>query len=188
MSNTNLQQYIYPSRIDFSNEKRSEIVGIINGTLATTLDLKTQVKQAHWNVKGMDFYQLHQLFDEIAGELEEYIDMFAERITALGGLAMGTARVAASDSILPEYPYQIINGKDHVMALAERFAIYAKLVRAGIDKTEQLEDADTADLYTEVSRTIDKRLWFLEAHLQPEEINSSNGEAMGTKKADSIKI
>ena len=74
MSNTNLQQYIYPSRIDFSNEKRSEIVGIINGTLATTLDLKTQVKQAHWNVKGMDFYQLHQLFDEIAGELEEYID------------------------------------------------------------------------------------------------------------------
>ena len=113
MSNKKLKQYFYPSRIDFTTGKCSEIAGILNNTLATTLDLKSQFKQAHWNVKGMDFYQLHELFDEIASELEEYIDMFAERITAWGGLAMGTARVAASDSVLPEYPYEIINDKDH---------------------------------------------------------------------------
>lgn len=166
MNQEKSKQHIYDSRIDLSPEKRSKIVGILNHTLATTLDLKTQVKQAHWNVKGMDFYQLHELFDEMAGELEEYIDTFAERITALGGIAMGTARIAASESILEEYPDEIIDGKDHLIALADRFAPYAKLVRDGIEKTDLLGDADTSDLYTEVSRTIDKRLWFLEAHLQ----------------------
>jgi len=131
-----------------------------------SLDLKTQVKQAHWNVKGMDFYQLHELFDEMASELEEFIDLIAERVTALGGLAMGTARIAASESTLPEFPFDILEGKDHVTALADRYAPYARTIREAIDQTDDLGDADTADLYTEVSRAIDKRLWFLEAHLQ----------------------
>jgi starvation-inducible DNA-binding protein len=147
-------------------ETRSQIVGLLNATLATTLDLKTQVKQAHWNVKGMDFYQLHLLFDEMATELEDYVDTVAERVTALGGLAVGTARTAAADSILPEFPFDILDGKEYVTALADRYAPYAKHLRVAIDKTGELGDADTADLYTEISRTIDKRLWFLEAHLQ----------------------
>lgn len=155
----------YPTRIDLSTEVRSQVAEILNQSLAATLDLKTQTKQAHWNVKGMDFYQLHELFDEMAGELEEYVDMVAERVTALGGTAMGTARVAASESILPEYPFDAITGEEHVTALAERFSAYAKHVREAIDTTDDLGDADTADLYTEISRTIDKRLWFLEAHL-----------------------
>ncbi|MGL5078036.1 MAG: DNA starvation/stationary phase protection protein Dps, partial [Waterburya sp.] len=117
------------------------------------------------NVKGMDFYQLHELFDEMATELEEYVDLVAERVTALGGVAMGTARIAAAESILPEYALDAVSGADHVTALADRFGAYAKHVREAIDSTNDLGDADTADLYTEISRNIDKRLWFLEAHL-----------------------
>lgn len=155
----------YDTRLDLSVEIREKVVTILNQTLATSLDLKTQTKQAHWNVKGTDFYQLHQLFDEMAGELEEYVDMVAERITALAGIALGTARVAASNSLLAEYPLDAVSGKDHITALADRFATYAAHLREAIDKTDNLGDADTADLYTEISRTIDKRLWFLEAHL-----------------------
>jgi starvation-inducible DNA-binding protein len=155
----------YPTRIDLAADVRASVVEILNQTLAATLDLKTQVKQAHWNVKGKDFYQLHELFDELAGELEEYIDLVAERVTALGATAMGTARIAAAQSILPEYPYDIVDGMEHVTALAERYAPYAAHLRSAIDQTDTLGDADTADLYTEISRDIDKRLWFLEAHL-----------------------
>ena len=155
----------YPTRNDLSASVREQVVTILSQSLAASLDLKTQTKQAHWNVKGKDFYQLHELFDEMAGELEEYVDMVAERVTALGGTALGTARMAAGQSILPEYPTDIVGGMDHVTALADRYAAYAKHVREAIDTTDELGDADTADLYTEVSRTIDKRLWFLEAHL-----------------------
>lgn len=176
MSDTKLKQRLYPSRIDLPENTRETVASILNATLATTLDLKTQAKQAHWNVKGMQFYQLHELFDTIAGELEGYVDMVAERVTALGGFAMGTARVAAADSILPEYPFNILDGVDHVAALADRLALYAKHVREAIDQTDNLGDADTADLYTEISRTIDMRLWFLEAHLQGSETSPSNGK------------
>ncbi|NER80044.1 MAG: DNA starvation/stationary phase protection protein Dps [Leptolyngbya sp. SIO1D8] len=155
----------YPTRIDLSTTVREEIVALLNQTLAASLDLKTQIKQAHWNVKGKDFFQLHELFDEMADEIEEYVDMVAERVTALGATALGTARVAADNSLLPEYPLDAVDGEEHVTALADRYAAYGKHVREAIDQTDALGDADTADLYTEISRTIDKRLWFLEAHL-----------------------
>jgi starvation-inducible DNA-binding protein len=177
---------LYSTRIDISIEARAQIVDLLNATLAHTLDLKTQVKQAHWNVKGLDFYQLHQLFDEMAGELEEYIDLVAERVTALGGLAMGTARVAASVSTLPEFPYDIVAGKDFIIALADRYAPYAKLLRSGIQQTDGLGDADTADLYTEISRSIDMRLWFLEAHLQADEPAIANGNGSSKTSATAI--
>lgn len=184
---SNGRSQLHSTRIDLPAETRLEVIGSLNQTLASTLDLKTQVKQAHWNVKGMDFYQLHELFDEMAAELEEYIDMVAERVTALGGVAFGTARVAASQSQLPEYPFDILEGKDHVVALADRYAAYAKSVRAEIDSTDDLGDADTADLYTEISRAIDKRLWFLEAHLQaPLELVAVNG-SNGTLRASAAK-
>lgn len=166
MGHESTSQPLHPTRIDLPAEERRHIIVILNQTLVSTLDLKTQVKQAHWNVKGMDFYQLHEMFDELATELEEFIDLFAERITALGGLALGTARMAAAESTLPEYPFDVWDGKDHITALADRYAPYAKLLRDNIHITDDLGDADTADLYTEVSREIDKRLWFLEAHLQ----------------------
>ncbi len=159
------KQKLYDTRIDIAEDIRVKVINILNQTLAATLDLKTQAKQAHWNVKGTDFYQLHELFDEMSGELEEYVDMVAERVTALGGTALGTARIAAAESILPEYPLDAVGGIEHITALADRYSAYGKHVREAIDTTDELGDADTADMYTEISRTIDKRLWFLEAHL-----------------------
>jgi starvation-inducible DNA-binding protein len=129
-------------------------------------DLLSQTKQAHWNVKGKDFYQLHLLFDEIADELEDFVDKLAERVTSLGGYAMGTVRMAAEHSRLPEYPIDAIDGKAHVAALVERFGRSAGNIRSAIGEADEMGDPSTADLYTEISRVIDKRLWFLEAHLQ----------------------
>lgn len=156
---------LYDTRLDLSVEIRESVANLLNQTLATTLDLKTQTKQAHWNVKGINFLQLHELFDELAGELDDYVDLVAERITALAGRPLGTARIAGQNSLIPEYPLDAVSGVDHLTALADRFAKYGAHLRDAIAKTADLGDADTSDLYTEISRTIDKRLWFLEAHL-----------------------
>jgi starvation-inducible DNA-binding protein len=157
---------LYPTLNDLPEEIRAQVIEILNHSLASSLDLKTQVKQAHWNVKGPQFIQLHELFDTMATEMEDFVDTVAERVTALGGTAYGTARMAVAASILPEYPSDIRDGQDHVKALANRYAAYAKLVRENIGKTDDLGDADTADLFTGISRAIDKTLWFLESHLQ----------------------
>ena len=156
----------FTTHIDIPADKRAELIEMLNSNLADTLDLYTQVKQAHWNVKGTDFYQLHLLFDEIAGEVEPFIDLLAERATLLGGYATGTARMAAENSALPEYPTDAIEGLQHLNALIERFGLYCGRIRRAIDDSDQLGDPSTADLYTEISRVVDKRLWFLEAHVQ----------------------
>ena len=159
---------LHQTRIDLSAKSRAQLVDLLNQSVADTFDLYSQVKYAHWNVKGHQFYQLHLLFDEIASELLEYVDELAERVTALGGTAFGTVRSCAVTSRLEEYPTDILEGLDHIAALAERFAAYGQFLREDIDKSDDLGDADTADLYTGISRTADKRLWFLEAHLQAE--------------------
>jgi starvation-inducible DNA-binding protein len=156
----------FQTHIDLPAERRSELIALLNQSLADTLDLMTQVKQAHWNVKGKDFYQLHLLFDEIASELAGFVDLVAERATSLGGYAKGTARMAAGQSQLPEYPIEATGGREHLAALVERFGLYTRHVRSAIDQAGQLGDQSTADVYTEISRAVDKRLWFLEAHLQ----------------------
>jgi starvation-inducible DNA-binding protein len=159
----------FRTHIDIPTEQRNQLVALLNQHLADTLDLYTQAKQAHWNVKGEDFYQLHQLFDEIAAELAGFVDLLAERVTSLGGYATGTARMAAEQTALPEYPSEAIDGMEHVAALVERFGLYTSRIRAGIDDAAKLGDQATADLYTEIARAGDKRLWFLEAHLQRRE-------------------
>ena len=164
-SENNSDGRFFSTRIDLPPIAQVEAIEILNRTLALTLELKTQVKYAHWNVKGMHFYQLHQLYDGIATQLEAYIALITERIAALGGEAMGTTRIAAQKSEIPEYPLNLSNGKDHVTALVAQIATYARAIRAGIDCGIGLGEADTADLYTEISRTIDKYLWFQEAHL-----------------------
>lgn len=161
-----MSEQLHKTRIDLPEEIRVAVVRRLNESLATALDLKTQVKQAHWNVKGPQFAALHELFDEMASELDGFVDDLAERVTALGGTALGTARIAAAASVLPEYPTDITEGLEHVRALADRYAPFARHVRAAIGETDELGDADTADLYTGISRAVDKRLWFLEAHLQ----------------------
>jgi len=157
---------MHKTKNDIAKGKREKLVEILNARLADSLDLKSQAKQAHWNVKGMSFIGLHELFDRVSVEAEAYTDTIAERITALGGTALGTVRVSANKSSLSEYPLEITDGADHVDALSTALADYGKKVRAGIDEADKLEDQDTADLFTEVSRGVDKLLWFVEAHIQ----------------------
>ncbi len=156
----------FKTSIDLPAGTRSEIIDLCNQQLADTADLQSQIKQAHWNVKGPEFISLHLLYDTLAEEVEGYIDLIAERVTQLGGYAMGTARMAAENSRLPEFPTDAIQGLDTVRALVERYAAYAASTRAAIDESDKSGDQSTADLFTEVSRGIDKGLWFLEAHLQ----------------------
>lgn len=156
----------YATKIDISAETRSKVVALLNQQLADTFDLFSQIKQAHWNVKGMHFIALHELFDKLAEETEDYVDDIAERATALGGVAIGTARAAAKVSRLAEFPLEGVHGKAAVEALVERYAVLAASTRKAIETASSLGDADTSDLFTGVSRGLDKSLWFLEAHLQ----------------------
>jgi len=128
--------------------------------------LGLQAKQAHWNVKGPNFIALHKLFDDVAEEIEEYIDTVAERVVALGGTAEGTLGVVGKRTKLPAYPANTSNGRDHVEAFSTALATVGKGVRASIDRAAELGDADTSDLFTGISRGIDKSLWFVEAHAQ----------------------
>ena len=154
------------TRNDLPSEARHAIADLLNQHLADTFDLYGQIKQAHWNVKGAQFYQLHQLFDDLAENVLEYVDTIAERVTALGGVARGTVRMSASASRLQEFPGEALSSLPCVEVLAARYAQLAKSTRAGIDTAATHRDADTADLFTELSRGLDKALWFLEAHLQ----------------------
>ena len=156
----------FQTRIDLPAKQRENLIAMLNQHLADTFDLYGQAKQAHWNVKGSQFHQLHKLFDELADELRGYVDLIAERATALGGTALGTVRMAAAVSRLSEYPPNPGGSMQHVEALAERFAALAATTRSAIEGAEKLRDPGTADLFTEVSRGLDKGLWFLEAHLQ----------------------
>ena len=156
----------YQTRIDIPERIRTKVGKILNQTLVDTLDLKMQFKQAQWNVKGMNFYQLYQLFEEISTQLEVYVDLVAQRVAALGLVAVGTVRNAAHKSRIPEYSLKVADGQDHLIELADRLALYNKSVRKAIAQISDLGDRDTSDIYTEISRTVDKYLWFLEAHLQ----------------------
>jgi starvation-inducible DNA-binding protein len=160
------QTMTFPTRVGLASDVRQHMVELLNAHLADTFDLYTQSKQAHWNLKGMHFIALHKLFDDLAENLEDTGDMIAERVTALGGMAMGTARMAAANSRLPEMPLDLVDGKDYVIALADRFGQYGNSIRAAIDTATNGGDLTTADLFTEISRDVDKHLYFLEAHLQ----------------------
>jgi starvation-inducible DNA-binding protein len=156
----------FPTRIDVAAEVRGPMIALLNQQLAGTFDLYSQTKQAHWNVKGAQFYPLHELFDKLAEVLEGYVDLIAERVTALGGLAQGTVRLSAANSQLAEFPPEVTDSLPTVEALAERYAALAASTRRAIEAANGQGDADTTDLFTEVSRGLDKALWFLEAHLQ----------------------
>lgn len=160
----------FRTRIGLAPEVRDRVTASLNQQLADTFDLYSQTKQAHWNVKGAQFYPLHQLFDELAKELAEHADSLAERVTALGATAMGTARMSAAASRLSEWPGEATADLHCVEMLAERFAAVAATMRKAIDLAAAEGDAVTADLFTEVARGLDKRLWFLEAHLQADPV------------------
>lgn len=161
-----MSQTLHPTRIDIPGNMRSAMVELLNARLADAVDLSSQMKQAHWNVKGPSFIALHELFDAVHAAMQVHVDDMAERITALGGTARGTAAVAASASTLPEYPLDVHSGSEHVEAVSTALAAFGKLVREAIAEAGEVGDADTEDLFVVVSRDIDKNLWLVEAHAQ----------------------
>lgn len=155
---------MFNTRNDLPPSTRTRAVELLNARLADAVDLGTQTKHAHWNVKGPNFIALHELFDKIAENIEDQIDTIAERVTALGGTAHGTLAAVARSTSLKSYPEDISDGADHVEALATVVADFGRKLRAAIDESAQLGDAGTSDLFTGISRETDKNLWFLEAH------------------------
>lgn len=157
---------MYATKNDLSLKRRTELNTLMNQRLADAVDLQMQMKQAHWNVKGPSFIALHELFDKVYADVESYVDLIAERIVQLGGIADGTVRISAARTRLNEYPLALAEGMAHVEAVALALSAFGREIRSAINIAGELEDADTADLFTEVSRGIDKWLWFVEAHLQ----------------------
>ena len=160
---------MFKTKNDLPEATRVKAIELLNARLADCKDLQTQVKQAHWNVKRPNFISLHLLFDKINDDVENYVDEIAERAVQLGGVAEGTARMVAKRSSLAEYPASAVDGRSHVEALSSALAAFGKSARKAIGEADNLGDLDTADLFTEVSRGIDKWLWFVEAHLQVEQ-------------------
>jgi starvation-inducible DNA-binding protein len=157
---------MFKTKNDLPDDTRAKVIKILNARLADAIDLQTQCKQAHWNVKGPNFISLHELFDKINEDAEENVDTIAERVVQLGGVAEGTARMAATRSSLSEYPPNTIDGRSHVEALSNVLAAFGKSMRVASTDSNALGDADTADMFTEISCGIDKWLWFVEAHQQ----------------------
>ena len=156
----------FATKNDLPEASRLEAVGLLNQRLADCIDLQTQCKQAHWNVKGPTFIALHKLFDEIHAAVLEYVDLLAERVVQLGGVAEGTVGIVAERSALVDYPLGLSTGGEHVAALSDALAMFGRTVRLGIEEMNELDDADSADFLTEISRGVDKWLWFVEAHQQ----------------------
>ena len=145
---------------------RIQIISLLQDKVACSLDLMSQAKQAHWNVKGPTFMQLHELFDKIASAAAGYTDTIAERIMILGGSVSGTVRSAAGKTCLPEYPLDAVKCKEHVAAMSTAVSIYGNLIRKDIDQALKLNDQVTANMLMNILEEVDKLLWFIEAHAQ----------------------
>src|SRR4051812_8439956 len=158
--------HLFSTKNDIPAEARSRIAELLNGRLADCIDLQTQSKQAHWNVKGPSFIGLHKLFDDVNEDVENYVDLIAERVVQLGGIAEGTIGAVEQRSKLPDYPIGIATGPEHVAALSDALSAFGRAARITIEEMNELEDAGSADMLTDISRGVDKWLWFVEAHQQ----------------------
>ncbi|MEO7964598.1 MAG: DNA starvation/stationary phase protection protein Dps [Gemmatimonadaceae bacterium] len=165
-SKTPLAETVVSTKNDLPKDTRNEAVALLNSRLADAIDLQSQCKQAHWNVKGPHFIALHKLFDEIYEAAGEYVDLIAERVVQLGGVAEGTVRVSAQRSTLIDYPMRLRSGDEHVAALSDALSAFSRGVRMGVDALDELGDVATVDILTEILRETEKWLWFVEAHQQ----------------------
>ena len=140
---------------------RKDMIALLNERLVDTIDLTNAVKQAHWNLKGVRFIGVHELLDDVAAHLRDGADMMAERVAMMGGMAQGTSETVAEKSSLTAYPTDIVSVEDHVKELVKRFNEYSTNVRKAIEAADEAGDEDSADLFTEVSRTAEKDAWFI---------------------------
>ena len=157
---------LFQTKNDLPEDRRVEVIALLNQRLAEAIDLQTQCKQAHWNVKGPAFIGLHKLFDDINEDVEGYVDLIAERVVQLGGVAEGTIGAVEQRSKLPDYPIGISTGAEHVAALSDALSAFGRAARITVAEMDELEDSGSTDMLTEISRGLDKWLWFVEAHQQ----------------------
>ncbi|SHO65564.1 starvation-inducible DNA-binding protein [Pseudoxanthobacter soli DSM 19599] len=157
---------VHSTRNDLPSNTKTVVIDLLNRTLASTIDLALATKQAHWNLKGPQFIAVHEMLDGFRGDLDGHSDTIAERVAQLGGTAFGSLQTVASGTSLPPYPTDIYSVHDHLAALIERYGIVANAVRKAIDEADEAGDPNTADIFTAASRSLDKDLWFLEAHVQ----------------------
>jgi starvation-inducible DNA-binding protein len=156
----------HATRNNLPTNAKTVVRELLNARLADGIDLALATKQAHWNLKGPQFIGVHLMLDGFRDELDEWNDTMAERVAQLGGTAIGTTQAVGSATKLAPYPTDIYAISDHLAALIDRYAAYANALRGSIDEADDAGDPDTADIFTEVSRGVDKQLWFLEAHVQ----------------------
>jgi len=159
----------HATRNDLKSNAKKVSIEILNARLAEAIDLALLTKQAHWNIKGPHFIAIHEMLDGFRAEIDVHVDTIAERAVQLGGTAVGTTQAVAEATSLKPYPIDIYKTKDHLAALIDRYAVAANNARAAIDETDEAGDADAADILTAYSRSLDKALWFLEAHTQEKE-------------------
>jgi len=157
---------LYPTRNDLQSNTKTVAIELLNARLADVIDLALLTKQAHWNLKGPRFIAVHEMLDGFRTQIDGYTDTMAERVVQLGGTAFGTTQTVARGTSLPPYPTDIYTINEHLAALIDRYGTVANAVRKAIDGADEAGDANTADIFTEVSRGLDKALWFLEAHMQ----------------------
>jgi starvation-inducible DNA-binding protein len=156
----------HPTKNNLKSNVKSVAIELLNARVADCIDLALLTKQAHWNLKGREFIAVHEMLDGFRTQVDDYVDTMAERVTQLGGTALGTTQTTAKATTLSPYPVDIYSIPDHLHALIDRYAKAANNVRESIDQAAEAGDADTTDIFTEVSRGLDKALWFLEAHIQ----------------------
>ncbi len=155
-----------PTGNDLPQGARVEVARLLNARLADAIDLQSMCKQAHWNVRGPQFIALHKLFDDVYEAIGGHVDLIAERVVQFGSTAEGTVRVAAQRTTLLDYPLTASRGSEHVARLSDALAQFGRTIRIGIEEMNELEDAGSADILTEISRDVDKWLWMVEAHAE----------------------
>ena len=157
---------MYKSPSHLPEAARSKVAATLNERLADGLDLHSQIKVAHWNIKGPQFAALHPLFETFAVGLAEHNDSLAERAVTLGGRAYGSARHVAQNSRLPEYPQETSRDLEHVKLLADRIEKYLDGVRQSRTLAGDAGDTDSADLLGTIVAEFEKHAWFLRASLE----------------------
>ena len=155
---------ISKTRNDLKSNTKTTMAALLNARLADTIDLALMTKQAHWNLRGRQFIAVHEMLDGFRTEIDGHVDTIAERVVQLGGVAFGTTQAVVQGSKLKAYPTDLVSVEDHIAALEERYGDLANSTRAAIGTSDEAGDADTADIFTAFSRSLDKALWFLEAH------------------------
>ncbi len=154
------------TQLQVAAEVRERLVDLLNRRLADAVDLYTQTQQAHWNVRDARGRELHDLFEQLAARAQAHADLLAEHVKALGGIALGTARIAARASRMPEYPLLPITAQQHLEALAERVAQYGESLRTAMIRARDMRAPATEELCGDLAGDAGMQLWMLEAHLQ----------------------